>query len=198
MRIAILGSTNGSIVPKLAEGLKDLNLKSDIKFDISLIISNKEQAGILGKAKALDIKHKVCLSRGLEREVYDAKLTQILEDNNIDLILLVGFMRILSADFCRRWHKKVLNIHPSLLPKYQGLMDLSVHQAVLDNNDTETGCSVHWVTEDVDCGPVLAQRKVPVLANDDANSLKARVQAEEVGCYSDALVIIFEMNKATR
>lgn len=190
MRIAILGSTNGSIVPKLSEGIKDLNLKSDVKFDISLIISNKAQAGILDKAKALNIKHEVCLSKGvnkLEREVYDAKLTQILEDNNIDLILLVGFMRILSADFCRRWHKKVLNIHPSLLPKYQGLMDLSVHQAVLDNNDSETGCSVHWVTEDVDCGPVLAQRKVPVLADDDANSLKARVQAQEFLCYLDAL-----------
>ncbi len=187
MRIAILGSTNGSIVPMLAEGIKDLNLKSSVNFDLSLIISNKAQAGILDKAKALDIKHELCLSIGLEREVYDAKLTQILEDNNIDLILLVGFMRILSADFCRRWHKKVLNIHPSLLPKYQGLMDLSVHQAVLDNNDTETGCSVHWVTEDVDCGPVLAQRKVPVLANDDVNSLKSRVQAQEVGCYLDAL-----------
>ncbi len=190
MRIAILGSTNGSIVPKLAEGLKDLKLKSSVNFDLSLIISNKAQAGILDKAKNLGIKNEVCLSKGvnkLDREVYDAKLTQILEDNNIDLILLVGFMRILSADFCRRWHKKVLNIHPSLLPKYQGLMDLSVHQAVLDNNDTETGCSVHWVTEDVDCGPVLAQRKVPVLENDDANSLKARVQAEEVGCYLDAL-----------
>ena len=66
-------------------------------------------------------------------------------------------------------------------------MDLSVHQAVLESNDTETGCSVHWVTEDVDCGPVLAQRKVPVLADDDANNLKSRVQAQEFFCYLDAL-----------
>ena len=162
-----------------------------VNLDIPILISDKINAGILEKAKLLNIKSEVCLvnklNYKLNREEYDESLDLILSDYKIDYILLVGFMRILSANFCKKWENKILNIHPSLLPKYQGLMDLSVHQAVLDNNDFKTGCSVHFVTADVDAGPIVSQKIVLVNSDDDAIKLKKRVQSKEVMCYLDAV-----------
>ena len=191
IRFAILGSTNGSIVPELVSGIKELGIELGVNLDIPILISDKINAGILEKAKLLNIKSEVCLvnklNYKLNREEYDESLDLILSDYKIDYILLVGFMRILSTNFCKKWENKILNIHPSLLPKYQGLMDLSVHQAVLDNNDFKTGCSVHFVTADVDAGPIVSQKIVLVNSDDDAIKLKKRVQSKEVMCYLDAV-----------
>jgi len=194
IRFAILGSTNGSIVPDLVSGIKELEIDLGINLEIPVLISNKSNAGILEKAKLLNIKSEICLANKLNnklnRNQYDKNLDLILSDYKIDYILLVGFMRILSASFCEKWENKILNIHPSLLPKYQGLMDLSVHQAVLDNKDKQTGCSVHFVTSDVDAGPVVSQKKVLVSPDDNADELKKRVQGQEVDCYLDAIKIL--------
>lgn len=193
-RFAILGSTNGSIVPDLVSGIKELEIDLGINLEIPILISNKSNAGILEKAKLLNIKSEICLANKLNnklnRDQYDENLDLILSDYKIDYILLVGFMRILSSNFCKKWENKILNIHPSLLPKYQGLMDLSVHQAVLDNKDKQTGCSVHFVTSDVDAGPVVSQKKVLVSPDDNADELKKRVQGQEVDCYLDAIKIL--------
>jgi len=93
--------------------------------------------------------------------------------------MLVGFMRIVSAEFCREWQGRIINVHPSLLPKHAGGMDLEVHRAVLEAQEEESGCTVHIVTEEVDGGPVVVQPRVKVLSGDTPESLKARVQAEE-------------------
>merc|ERR1719160_861727 len=100
-----------------------------------------------------------------------------LEDEGVDLVLLVGFMRILSPQFCQRWAGRVLNVHPSLLPRHKGLMDLDVHRAVLEAGEAETGCSVHLVTADVDDGAVVLQKCVSVDPSDTPETLKGKVQA---------------------
>ena len=191
-RFAILGSTNGSIVPDLISGIKKIGLDLDLDLEIPVIISNKSQAGILNKADLFNIKKEIVISdSNLKREDYDKKLDIILQNNKVDYVLLSGFMRILSEFFCNKWKNRILNIHPSLLPKYQGLMDLSVHQAVLDNNDNKTGCSVHFVTADVDAGPVISQKQVIVESTDDAINLKKRVQSKEAECYLEAIKSLF-------
>ena len=191
-RFAILGSTNGSIVPSLISGIKQISLDLNLDLEIPVIISNKPQAGILDKADLFNIKKEIVISdSNLKREDYDKKLDIILQNNKVDFILLSGFMRILSEFFCNKWKNRILNIHPSLLPKYQGLMDLSVHQAVLDNKDNKTGCSVHFVTADVDAGPVISQKEVIVESTDDAINLKKRVQSKEAECYLEAIKSLF-------
>jgi phosphoribosylglycinamide formyltransferase-1 len=105
-------------------------------------------------------------------------------------VLLVGFMRILSAEFCRKWQDRILNVHPSLLPKYAGGMDTNVHEEVLQNGDMQTGCTIHFVTEDVDAGPILIQKKCAVAAEDTVESLKIKVQQLEGMAFIEAIEMI--------
>merc|ERR1712137_328937 len=105
---------------------------------------------------------------------YDAELTRVLRDEGVDLVMLVGWMRIVSPEFCTAWEHRCINIHPSLLPKHAGGMDLEVHKAVLDAGESESGCTVHIVTEVVDGGAVVVQRRVLVRHDDTPESLKTR------------------------
>ena len=179
--IAILGSGQGSYLKSLVKKLHGLAV------EVSLVLSNKSDSGMLAKATELSIPAVYVSHQDISRETFDKKLDEELQEHQIDYVLLVGFMRILGPSFCDRWHGRVINVHPSLLPKYQGLMDLSVHQAVLDNRDKETGCSVHFVTSDVDAGPVIAQERCVVKQDDDALSLKSKVQALEVIALVNAI-----------
>ena len=106
-------------------------------------------------------------------------MSQILENKKIDLILLIGFMRILSSSFVEKWAGKIINVHPSLLPKHAGGMNKSVHESVLLSGDDKTGCTIHLVTKEVDSGPILLQLSCPVKKGDTAEDLKNRVQALE-------------------
>ena len=112
-----------------------------------------------------------------------------MKENNVDLILLIGFMRILSASFCKQWRNKILNVHPSLLPKYGGGMDIDVHKQVLLNGDKKTGCTIHYVNEDVDQGPILVQKECDVLPKDNEFTLKDKVQKLEGLAYIEAVKI---------
>jgi len=114
-----------------------------------------------------------------ERSLRQDPGKQILENKEVDLILLIGFMRILSSGFVERWHGKIINVHPSLLPKYAGGMNSDVHESVLAAGDKESGCTIHLVTKDVDCGPILLQKSCPVYENDSVESLRERVQKLE-------------------
>jgi len=114
-------------------------------------------------------------------------MTNILKEHNVDLILLIGFMRILSSTFCRNWAGKILNVHPSLLPKYAGRMDTNVHEEVLKNNDKETGCTIHLVTDEVDGGPIILQKKCKVDSSDTIDSLKSKVQNLEGEAFLEAI-----------
>lgn len=175
-RVALVGSTRGSSSQHTIDEIKAGTLNATIV----IVISNKKDAGILERAQNEGLKgvHVPC-KKGTDRAVYDAELTRVLEDEGVDLVMFVGFMRILSPEFCRRWSDRCINVHPSLLPKHAGGMDLEVHQAVLDAGEDESGCTVHVITEEVDGGPVVVQRKVSVTKDDTAQTLKEKVQKEE-------------------
>lgn len=151
-----------------------------------LVLSNDATAGGLAKARAKNIPTFVVDHRtyGNDRAGFEAELNRVLSAANPDIICLAGFMRILTAGFIRRWSGKILNIHPSLLPKYKGL---NTHQRALDAGDTVAGCSVHEVTEELDGGPILGQATVPVMPGDTAETLSARVLVEEHRLYPAVL-----------
>jgi phosphoribosylglycinamide formyltransferase-1 len=186
MRIAVLGSTRGTNLNALVSAINQNNLAVSIE----LVLSNKADALILEKAAHFGTKSLFVNPQGLSRTEFDHDLSKILSEHQIDLIVLIGYMRILSAEFVLKWQNKIINIHPSLLPAYAGLMDLGVHQAVLDAAEAETGCSVHFVTELVDAGPIILQQKCPVLAGDTPELLKARVQQLEGETLVEAIRII--------
>ena len=124
------------------------------------------------------------------REEFDREISAVLDNHGVELILLIGFMRILSAEFCQKWRDRLLNVHPSLLPKYAGGMDLNIHEEVLKNGDRETGCTIHFVTEDVDSGPILIQKKCNVDDNETVRSLKTKVQALEGRAFVESIQLI--------
>ncbi|KTD54892.1 phosphoribosylglycinamide formyltransferase [Legionella sainthelensi] len=185
-RIAVLGSTRGTNLNALVEAVAQKNLAASIE----LVLSNKEDALILEKATYFGLKSMFVNSRDLSRAEFDNCLSDILKQHQIELIVLIGYMRILSAEFVLAWKNKIINIHPSLLPAYAGLMNLEVHQAVLDADEIETGCTVHYVTEAVDAGPIILQKKCPVKLNDTPELLKARVQELEGVALVEAIKTI--------
>ena len=144
----------------------------------------------MDRAKNHDIPAVFIPHRGKTREEFDNEMTAVLKNNQIDLILLIGFMRILSSEFCLEWQDRLLNVHPSLLPKYGGGMDTCVHKEVLKNGDAVTGCTIHFVTEDLDGGPILIQKKCDVVQNDPIDSLKTKVQALEGRAFIEAIQLI--------
>lgn len=175
-KISVLGSTRGSNLAGLCQGLLNTPTK------IVDVLSNIMNAGILEKAKQLGLPHSC-----IPTENFEKKLGVHLKDNEINLLVLIGFMKILSPHFVSQWRNKIINVHPSLLPKHAGLMNLSVHQAVLDAKEEQTGCTVHWVTEKVDAGGVILQKECDVFSNDDPQILKKRVQQLEVQALVEAI-----------
>ena len=169
LKIAVLVSGSGSNL----QALIDANLSGHIVG----VISNKPDAYALERAKAAEIKTAVIEHKDYpNRESFDAVMHQQLLDWDIDLVILAGFMRILSADFVKAWEGKMINIHPSLLPNYKGM---HTHQRVLHTGDTLHGCTVHYVTAELDAGQALAQGVLKVNVNDTADSLANRVHVLE-------------------
>lgn len=153
--------------------------------DVRAVISSRADAPGLHRAIVAGIPvHAVLAAHNTPREDYDDGLAAIIGRYPPGLVLLAGFMRILSGRFVQHLHGRLLNIHPSLLPKYQGL---HTHRRVLEDNEQEHGCSVHFVTEKLDGGPVIAQIKVPVRPDDTAASLRARVQRQEHRLYPEVI-----------
>ncbi len=171
---------------------KGTNLKNLIKFSktnsspikINIVISNKKSAYGIRYAKKNKIKIKI-IDFSKKREIND--LLKILKFNNIRLICLAGFLKILSKDFIKSFKGKIINIHPSLLPKYKGL---NTHQRVLENNEKMTGCSVHLVNEKLDSGEIILQKKIKIFKKDNVKSLKNRVLKEEYKLYPKSIIKI--------
>ena len=186
IKLGVIGSTNGTDL----QAVLDAIAYGELVAKVSVVISNNEKAHILDRAKNHDIPAVFIPHRGKTREKFDNEMTAVLKNNQIDLILLIGFMRILSSEFCLEWQDRLLNVHPSLLPKYGGRVDTSVHEEVLKNGDAVTGCTIHFVTEDVDGGPILIQKKCDVVQNDTIDSLKTKVQALEGRAFIEAIQLI--------
>jgi phosphoribosylglycinamide formyltransferase-1 len=193
IRLGVLGSTRGTDLEAILSAINNKNLAAEV----SVVISNRENAYILTRAKNHNVPSLFISHKNKSREEFDKNVTTILKQYNVELVLLIGFMRILSAEFCQAWRDRVLNVHPSLLPKYAGGMDMSVHKEVLKNGDHETGCTIHFVTETVDGGPVLVQKRCTVETNETVATLKLKVQALEGGAFIEAIQLI-QNNKYVR
>ncbi|MDP5148081.1 phosphoribosylglycinamide formyltransferase [Shewanella sp. ULN5] len=175
-RVVVLISGNGSNLQAILDGCDD-NLNAEVVG----VISNKPDAYGLVRAHHSEIDTSCVIARkGEQREDFDARLISAIEKYQPDLIVLAGFMRILSDKFVSKYLGKMINIHPSLLPKYTGL---NTHQRAIDAKDTEHGASVHFVIPELDAGPVILQAKVPVYPEDDAETLAQRVHEQEHAIY---------------
>jgi len=181
-RVAILISGGGSNMVRLVEAMQS----GLIDATPVLVLSNIPDAGGLEKAHALGVPTAVVDHRPFkgDREKFDAAVNDALQQAAPDVVCLAGFMRILTPAFIARWEGRMLNIHPSLLPKYRGL---HTHQRALDAGDRMAGCSVHLVTAELDAGPILGQTEVAVRPGDTADSLAARVLVEEHRLYPQVL-----------
>jgi phosphoribosylglycinamide formyltransferase-1 len=186
IKLAVLGSTNGTDLRAIMAAIS----KGELEAEVSVVISNRKSAFILERARHYDVPAIFISHKEKAREEFDAEMTTVLNRHGVDLVLLIGFMRILSSEFCRVWQNKLLNVHPSLLPKYAGGMDTNIHEEVLKNGDTETGCTIHFVTEEVDGGPILIQKKCPIFSNDNVDTLKVKVQALEGLAFVEAINIV--------
>lgn len=186
IRLGILGSTRGTNMLKLIDAIEESKLSATIE----VVISNKPDAIILQRALKYGLNSEFISTEGLSRSDFDKKINKLLLDYHVDLVVLIGYMRILSEDFVTLWNHKVINVHPSLLPAFAGKMDTEVHQAVLDAGVKETGCTIHYVTQHVDAGPVILQKKCAVLPDDTVDSLKQRVQELEGNALVEAIQLI--------
>ena len=172
------------------------NLKSLIKFSktnkspisVDLIVSNNPKAKGLYYAKKYKIKKKVLNFK--DKNSTENKLFSILKVNNIKMICLAGFMKILSKNFIKKFNGKILNIHPSLLPKYKGL---NTHERVLNNKEKYSGCTVHFVNSKLDSGKIILQKKVKITKNETNDSLAKKILVQEHKIYPKAILKIFNL-----
>ncbi|HVW91443.1 MAG TPA: phosphoribosylglycinamide formyltransferase [Devosia sp.] len=183
-RVAILISGRGSNMEALIRAAR----APDYPAEIVGVLSNKAEAGGLDIARNAGIPTAIRSHRDFpDREAFDAALDDVLRGWETEIVCLAGFMRLLSAGFTRKWQGRMLNIHPSLLPAHRGL---HTHERALEAGDTEHGCTVHFVTPGLDEGPAILQARVPVLPGDTAETLAARVLAEEHRIYPEALAMV--------
>ena len=182
-RLGILLSGRGSNFEAIADSVA----AGSIDAQIAVVIGNRAEARGLEVARQRGLNAVSIPSKGLDREIYDRMLVEELHRNAVDLVCLAGFMRLLSASFIREFPNRILNIHPSLLPAFPGLD--AQHQA-LAHGVKITGCTVHFVDEDLDAGPILIQAAVPVLNADTVEALSARILREEHRIYSEAIRLV--------
>ena len=188
--LGVLGSTNGTDLQAILDAISGRKLIANV----AVLISNRANAYILERARNHNVPAFFISHKKKTRKEFDTEMTAVLKKHNVDLVLLIGFMRILSAEFCREWQDRILNVHPSLLPKYTGGMDTNVHAEVLENGDKETGCTIHFVTEELDAGPILVQKSCRVETDETVQSLKAKVQALEGVAFIDAIQLVYGKN----
>jgi len=189
-KLAVLISGRGSNL----QSLLDAAAAKDFPAEIALVISNKPDAGGLARAEKagvpqLTINHRDFGKGPAARAAFDGALSDALAKADIDFICLAGFMRILTEEFVERWRGKLINIHPSLLPSFKGL---DVHERMIEAGVKIAGCTVHFVTAEMDAGPIIGQAAVPVMPGDDADTLAARILTEEHRLYPACVKLLAE------
>lgn len=185
-RLGVLLSGRGSNFEALAESVAAGRIPNA---EIVIVISNREDAPGLERARARGIEEKAIPSKGLEREAYDRLVVAELRARKVDLVCLAGYMRLLSPYFVTAFRERILNIHPSLLPAFPGL---EAQRQALEHGAKLTGCTVHFVDENLDAGPIIRQAVVPVENGDTVETLSARILREEHRVYSEAVRIVLE------
>lgn len=175
LRLGVLASTKATDLQAVIDAISSKKLNAVI----SVVISNKKQSYALERARNHKINSVFIDSQGKDREKFDKEVASELDRNKVDLILLIGYMRILSPWFVNKYKYKIMNIHPSLLPKYAGGMDKDVHAEVLKNKEKTTGATLHFVDEGTDTGPIILQKEVRIDKDETIDSLKEKVQKAE-------------------
>ncbi len=185
-RIGVLLSGRGSNFEALADSISAGRIPNA---EIAIVVSNREGAPGIDRAQARGLATRVIPSKGLEREPYDRQVVAALHEANVDLVCLAGYMRLLSPHFVAAFPQRILNIHPSLLPSFPGLES---QKQALDYGVRFAGCTVHFVDENLDAGPIVLQAVVPVEDHDTEDTLSARILKEEHRIYSEAVRIVLE------
>jgi phosphoribosylglycinamide formyltransferase-1 len=187
-RIGILISGRGSNMVALADAVRDGRIPNA---EISVVISDQPDARGLMKARDRSIETVVIERSGRRREEHDREIVAALRNRQVDLVCLAGYMQVLSGEFLKAFPRRILNIHPSLLPSFPGL---EAQKQALEHGAKVSGCTVHFVDETLDGGPVIAQRVVPVLDDDTVESLSVRILAEEHQLYPEAVAMVLSNN----
>jgi len=184
LKLAIFISGRGSNMDSLIAACE----APDFPAEVILVLSNRPDAGGLAKAKAKNIPTEIVDHKNYEsREAFEAVILESLKGHDFDVICLAGFMRLLSASFTEKFEGRLINIHPSLLPKHKGL---NTHERAIQGNESEAGCTVHYVSPEMDSGEIIVQRTVPILSNDTPEILAKRVLSEEHIAYPEAIKIL--------
>jgi phosphoribosylglycinamide formyltransferase 1 len=184
-RLGILLSGRGSNFEAIADSIETGRLDAEI----AIVISNRPDARGLETARERGLTAMCIPSKGIGREDYDRQLAAKLKNRRVDLVCLAGFMRLLTREFCREFPMGILNIHPSLLPAFPGL---DAQKQALEHGVKISGCTVHFVDEHLDAGPIVLQAAVPVLADDTAGALSERILKEEHRIYSEAIGMVLK------
>ena len=188
-RIAVLASTKGTDLQAIIDEIKAGKMQG---VELAVVISNKKNCYALERARTQGYKTVFINPKNKTREGFDEKVAEILEKERVGLIVLVGYMRILTENFVSKFPRKIINVHPALIPKFSGkdFFGKSVHEAVLAAGEKETGMTIHYVNKGVDTGTVILQKKCPVELNDTPETLKVKVQALEKKWYPEVIRLI--------
>ncbi|MCR4368462.1 MAG: phosphoribosylglycinamide formyltransferase [archaeon] len=189
LRLAIMGSTRGTDMQAIIDAIKQKKLDATIE----LVVSDKKDAPILERARRASIETVYAdYKKFASRPETEKWVAEQLKKKMVDLVLLIGYMKILSPYFVNEFVHRIWNIHPSLLPKYAGGMDTNVHEQVLNAGEKETGCTLHEVSKEVDTGKIIMQKKVRIEKGENADSLKEKVQKAEQECLLEALKMVID------
>lgn len=185
-KIAVLASTNGTDLQAIIDEIKAGKMPG---IELTAVLSNKKNCYALQRAREQGFKTIFVNPSARTKEEFDEKLAEILRRLRVDLIVLVGYMRILTPTFVKKFPRKIVNVHPSLIPKYCGreFMDKSVHEAVIRAGDKESGMTIHYVDEGVDSGEIILQKTCPIEPNETPETLRAKVQNLEKEWYPEVI-----------
>lgn len=185
-RIGVLASTKGTDLQAIIDEMKAGKMPG---IELAVVASNKKNAFALERARAHGYPAVFVDPKGETPEEYDTDLADVLKEYGVDLVVLIGYMRILTPQFVRRFPRKIINVHPALMPKFsgEGFYGANVHEEVLKAGEKETGCTIHFVDEGVDTGEIIIQKKVAVEPTDTAETLKTKVQALEKQWYPEII-----------
>lgn len=185
-KIGVLASTKGTDLQAIIDEIKAGKMPG---IELAVVVSNKKDAYALERARTQGFIALFLDSKGKTREEYDGELAQILQEHQVDLVVLIGYMRILSSAFVKKFHRRIINVHPSLMPKFSGpgFIDSNVHEEVLKAGEKETGCTIHFVDEGVDTGEIILQKKIAIASDETPITLRDKVQALEKQWYPEVI-----------
>lgn len=190
-KLGVLASGNGTDLSAIYQEMDEGKMPG---IEVAVVISNKEDAPVLEKARARNIKAVFVDPKGKSKEEYDEELVRLMKEAGVDLVCLIGYMKILTPTFVRAFPRHIINVHPSLLPKYggNGWYGMKVHEAVLANGEKESGMTIHYVDIGVDSGAMILQEKVAIEPGETPETLRAKVLELEKKAYPEAVRMIYK------